>query len=407
MENPTHRNRMTRLTPTLALLVAPVLALTACSGGSFSAEEPGGADDTDRALKIGLIAPLTGPASLEGTSMQQGFELGLDAVNAAGGVLGHDVELVVVDDMSEAATSTQVAQRLVREEQVDYLFGTIAGDTTNAVASVAADAEVPFSSAIMGIVPSCSAHFWPFGVTEPMVLEAIVPRMVDEYGPRVAFAGNDYLFPREYADVARTALDEAGGEFVVEEYAPLGTSEWQPVISKMQSADPDWILTGVVGGDAVAFTQQAEQFGLLDDRGFTGTTHQQEFYGAISSALEGRTTVLPYTDQLDDEANEEFVAAYRDAYDFDDPIPAVAATSYMAAHFIASAVEAAGDYAAEAVSEQMSQTTSEGVLGGGSFDSETHMWSQNMYVIEIDADGAYTLVEDLGVVSDPQPRTCA
>lgn len=407
MEIRTHRNRMTRLIPAVALLSVSVLAFAACSGGSFSASNDTESGDADRALKIGLIAPLTGAASLEGTSMQQGFELGLEAVNAQGGVLGHDVELVVADDMSEAATSTQAAQRLVREEHVDYLFGTIAGDTTNAVASVATEAEVPFSSAIMGIVPSCSPHFWPFGVTEPMVLEEIVPRMVEEYGPRVAFAGNDYLFPREYADVARTALDEAGAEFVVEEYSPLGTSEWQPVIAKMQQADPDWILTGVVGGDAVAFTQQAEQFGLLEGRGFTGTTHQQEFYGAISSAVEGRTTVLPYTDQLGDAANEEFVTEYRDAYDFDGPIPAVAATSYMAAQFIASAVEAADAYDADSISEQMAQTESEGVLGGGSFDPETHMWAQNMYVVKIQPDGEYELVEDLGVVSDPQPRTCA
>lgn len=405
MENRTHRRGLTRTVTAASLFMVPALALTACGGGSFSTDAGDGGSDTP--FKIGLIAPLTGVASLEGNSMLQGFELGIERVNEAGGIMGQDVELIVLDDASEAATSTQMAQRLVREEQVDYIFGTIAGDTTAAVASVAADADIPFSSAIMGIVPSCSPHFWPFGVTEPMVLDAIVPEMVDTWGPKVAFAGNDYLFPREFADAARSALESAGGEFVVEEYSPLGTSDWQPVITKMQNADPDWILTAVVGGDAVAFTQQAEQFGLLEDRGFTGTTHQQEFYGAISSALDGTLAVLPYTDQLTDPANEEFVTEYRETYDFTDPIPAVAATSYMAAQFIADAVTAAGSYDAEAISAEMAQTESEGVLGGGSFDPETHMWAQNMYLIEIQENGTYSLVEDLGLVSDPQPRSCA
>lgn len=392
--------RLTRFT--VAPLAVLTLALAGC-GGSFSAQE----EQEDAPFTVGLIAPLTGPASLEGTAMQQGFELGIEKVNETGGLFGQDVEVIVVDDMGDAATSTQVAQRLIREDDVDYIFGTIAGDTSLAVAEVAADAEVPFSTAIDGIVPFCSPHFWPFGVTEPMLLQELVPLMIEEHGPKVAFVGNDYLFPREYARVATELIEQNDAELVVEEYSPLGTSDWQPVVAKMSSADPDWILTAVVGGDAVSFTKQAEQFGLLDDRGYTGVALKQEFYPGVGDTIEGRQVVLPYSDQTPGEENEAFVADYRDTFGVTDPIPGVAATAYTAAQFIAEAVEKAGSREPDAVSEQMADLTFEGLLGTASFDPANHMFSSNMFLIEIGEGGEYRTVRDLGTLSDPQPRECA
>lgn len=391
-----------RISAALTASAAGMLVLAGC-GGSFTQSS---ADSPDVAFSIGVVAPLTGVTSLEGKSMVQGFELGLNYVNDNGGVLGKDVEWEVLDDMSSAATSTQVAQRLIREDQVDYLFGTIAGDSGAAVAAVARDGNVPFSSSIMGTIPFCSAHYWPFGVTEPMLLNDLVSEMVATWGPRVAFVGNDYSFPHQYADAAREALADAGGEFVLEEYSPLGTTDWQPVISKIQSADADWVLDAVVGGDAVAFAQQAEQFGALDNRGFTGTTHQQEFFSSIGGIIEGDLTVLPYTDQLDTEENAAFVKAYREAYDFEGPIPAVAASSYAAALFIAEAVNEAGSYDPDAISAEMGKLKFTGVLGEGSFNPDSHYWSQNMLAIEVGPDGEYTIVKDLGAVADERPRDC-
>lgn len=396
---------MTRVRSLLAVATAAALALTACSGGSFGGGDD--ADGADRPLRIGLIAPLTGPASLEGNAMTNGFKLGLEAVNDAGGVLGHEVELVVVDDKSDVATSTQVAQQLIRQEDVDYIFGTVAGDTSFAVASVAADAEVPFSTAIDGTIEFCSPHFWPFGVSESMLLSPLVSRMIDEHGPRVALVGNDYLFPRGYNAVATELVAEAGGEVVVEEYSPLGTSDWQPVIAKLAAADADWILTSVVGGDAVAFVNQADQFGLLEGRGLTGVALKQEFYPGVGSIIDGRLAVLPYSDQTQGGGNEEFVAAFTERFPSDGPIPGVAATAYMAAQFIAEAVEAAGSYDADAISEQMPKTQLDGLLGKLSFREDNHYVTSNMYLVRIDEGGVYTTIEDLGTLDDATPRSCS
>lgn len=384
------------------------LALTSCGtlGGAGNGDDAADATSNEP-LTIGVITPMTGVASLEGNALRDGFELGIEHLNADGSVFGQDVEVVFVDDQGDAATSTQSAQRLVQQDEVDYLFGTIAGDTSEAVAGVAADEQVPFSTAMIGSIPHCSPHFWPFGATELMVTEGLVPYMLEEYGENAALVGNDYLFPRQYHEASRSLIEEEGGAVSVEEYSPLGTSDWQPVINRLDDANPDWILTAVVGGDAISFTQQSDQFGLLDDSAITGVSLQQEFYPGTADIIEGSVTAQPYSDQLPGDDNEAFVEEFRDAYDFTDPIPVVAATSYHAAHYIGAAVEAAGSTDPEAISEQMPQVDIGGLMGSSSFNEDNHTFSTQMYLFEIGSEGKYNQVEDFGIVTDPMDRDCS
>lgn len=410
METVSTTRRLTRRRASagIAALAAITLALTAC-GGSFSGSD--GDDDgsvaDDRAFRLGLVAPTTGVASLEGNSLVAGAKLAVEAVNAAGGVLGHPIELIIVDDKSDAATSTQVTQQLIRQNDVDYALGTIAGDTSVAAGSVAAEAGVPFSTVVNGSVEFCSPHFWPFGASERMMVEDLIPLMIEEYGPRVGLVGNDYIFPRTYHAIASEIIAEHGGEVVAEEYSPLGTADWQPVIGKLANTDPDWILTAVVGGDAVSFMNQADQFGLLTDRGITGTTSQQEFYGALGPILEGRMTALQYSDQTPGADNEAFVAAYREAYGDNGSISAIAATAYEAVRFIAAAVNAADSYDADAISEQMSTIRLDGLLGNLGFREDNHYVSSDMVLVQIDEGGVYSTVEVLDPIDDATARTCS
>jgi len=137
--------------------------------------------------------------------------------------------------------------------------------------------------------------------------------MLEEYGENAALVGNDYLSPRQYHEASRSQIEEEGGTVSVEEYSPPGTSDWQPVINRIDDANPDWILTAVVGGDAISFIQQSDQFGLLEDSAITGVSLQQEFYSGTSNIIEGSVTAQPYSGQLPGDDNEAFVEEFRDA----------------------------------------------------------------------------------------------
>jgi ABC-type branched-subunit amino acid transport system substrate-binding protein len=372
---------------------ALTVSLAAC--GAIGA---GGDNTAKEGFKIGLIAPVTGPVVQEATAMKRGFELAIQKINAAGGVLGKPVEVVEVDDQADAAKSTQLAQRLITQDRVDYIFGTIPGDTTAAVAQVAESAEVPFSSAILGNAGICGQYFFPFGEPNASLLNGLVPQMMGDFGSRVALVGNDYAFPRGYFADARQLIEDAGGEVVLEEYSPLGTADWQPVTAKVNGATPDWILTAVVGADATAFVTQADQAGLLDRVGLTGVSLIADFYPGLGKRTDGHSLVGRYSDQLTGEANAVFVEAFRSSYGFSDPIPSVAANAYEGMLMIARAVEAAGSTDGAAIAEALAgQTVENGIFGDGAF-SKDHFFMTDMVRFEIREDGKYTPIDVLSAI---------
>lgn len=366
--------------------VALAASLSACGGAM------GEAADQDQALKIGFIAPMTGPVTQEATAMKRGFDLAIEKINAEGGVLGVPVEVVEVDDQADVAKSTQLAQRLIDQDGVNYLFGTISSDTTAAVAQVADSAKVPFSAAILGDDGFCSPYFFPFGEPNASMLNGLIPHMMETEGMKVALIGNDYSFPRSYLRDARILIEEAGGEVVLEEYSPLGTADWQPVISKINASEPDWILNAVVGSDAIALVSQADQAGVLDNYGFSGMTLIADFWPGFGDRAEGLTLVGRYSDQMENEANRAFVEAYRESYG-DDPIASVTANAYEGVQLIARIVEELGSTDSEGIVEALKNAKVEdAVFGSGSFNEDRFFMTETS-LLEIQAGGKYVVLE--------------
>jgi branched-chain amino acid transport system substrate-binding protein/urea transport system substrate-binding protein len=391
--------RRTTQTAAVAASAALALTLTACGGsiGSSSAATDGGGGG--KTLTIGFLAPVTGPVAAEGAGIKRGFDLAVKEINANGGVLGHPIKVVFADDKADPATATQAANKMITQDHVSMLFGTITGDTSLAVGKVAGATKVPFSTAEMGTGGICNDYVWPFGETDPMILKPLVPVMMQAHGKRVALVGSDYNFPHNFNKLAAQLITQAGGTVVDEEYAPLGTSDWQPVVNKLAAAKPDWVLSAVVGGDAVAFMKQADQFGLLKSTAVTGISLIQDYYPALGSIDDGRELVTRYSDELPTAANKKFVQAYRAAYNWQGPIQGVAANAYEGLHFIAKAVNAAGNTGSDAIVKALKTTTMDGIFGQDKF-SANHRFETAMQLVQIQPGGKYVPVKDLGVVTD-------
>jgi ABC-type branched-subunit amino acid transport system substrate-binding protein len=396
--------RTGRLLATFAGVTALGIGIAACGDDSSDTGGSGGGGTTSKPFKIGFLSPLTGPVAADGIPQKNGFDLAVEEINAAGGVLGKPIDVVSLDNQSDPALSTQQATKFIRQDRVDYIFGTITGAEENAVGEVVTSAKVPFSPSIMGTPPFCSRYVWSFGETNQMLLKPLIPELLEKYGSKVALVGSDYNFPHEYHEVAKKLISEGGGSVVAEEYAPLGTSDWQPVVAKLARANPDWVLSAVVGGDAIAFSKQAEQFGLLDNAKLTGVSFIQEYYPAISDIANGALLVSRYSEQMPGEANAEFVRKYRKAYpDAEGPIPNVAASAYDGVYFIAKAVEDAGTTDKEKVIEQLAQTEIDGVHGDGLRFSETQRFEAPMYLVRIGEGGKYEPLKTFEDVADDQP----
>jgi ABC-type branched-subunit amino acid transport system substrate-binding protein len=383
------------------------LLLAGCSGSIGVASDGDQTDSAQDSVKIGLLAPITGPVSPEGNALKTGFEIAIEEINENGGVLGKPVEVVFGDDKADPANATQLAQKFIQQDKVNYIFGTITGDTTVAVAKAAAESKIPVSGAILGDAGYCGPYFWPFGETGYQLLEGLVPHMTETYGTKVALVGADYVFPREFNKTAKVLLEPLGATVVAEEYAPLGTADWQPVLQKLRSAEPDWILTSVVGGDAISFTQQADAFGILDSAAITGISLNQEFYPALQAQDNGGQMVVRYSDQLEGDLNASFVAKYRAKTNSTDPIPSVAANAYVGALFVAAAIEQAGSTEGDEIVKALaSLKLSDTILGDVEFNADNHSFQSKMYLVDILEGGKYVPTKDLGVIVDETQKQC-
>src|SRR5271157_3680898 len=118
---------------TLGVLVA-VLAVLLCAAAPVLAQET---------IKIGFFAPITGPVAADGASAKQSVELAAKDVNAAGGIKGKKVELIVYDDRLNPQEAVAIANKLIEKDQVVGVVSGSYSGPTRVTAPIFAKAGVP------------------------------------------------------------------------------------------------------------------------------------------------------------------------------------------------------------------------------------------------------------------------
>jgi ABC-type branched-subunit amino acid transport system substrate-binding protein len=372
-------------------------ALAAVVGGRAFAAFSG-----PRSYKIGFVAPLTGPVAPEGSSMQKGFNLGLEAINAAGGIAGHPVEAVTQDTQAVPAVAGTVVKKFIQEENVDMIVGTITGDEEEVASKICAAAGVPVLFPEAGFwYKFCNSTTVMLGENSFDLNAPLVPFMADKFGKKFLLIGSDFSFPHAYLAVAKTYMKQAGVTVLDEIYAPLGTADWSGTIAKIKSAKPDVIYSGVVGGDAIGFVKQAQSLGLLPGAHLTGVNLQPEFYPAMGDAVDGQYACVRYSEDIKAAANDKFKADYKKKYG-EGPIPLVATTAFYSFDFVKAAVEKAGTYDKAAVFNAFKGLEAKTILSDKpiTIDPATMNPRYPMYITQIQKGGLYKIVKDVGFVKN-------
>jgi urea transport system substrate-binding protein len=355
-----------------------------------------------RSYKIGFVAPLTGPVAPEGSSMQKGFNLGLETINAAGGIAGHPVEAVTQDTQAVPAVAGTVVKKFIQEENVDMIIGTITGDEEEVASKICAAAGVPVLFPEAGFwYKFCSSTTVMLGENSFDLNAPLVPFMADKFGKKFLLIGSDFSFPHAYLAVAKIYMKQAGVTVLDEIYAPLGTADWSGTIAKIKSAKPDVIYSGVVGGDAIGFVKQAQSLGLLPGAHLTGVNLQPEFYPAMGDAVDGQYTCVRYSEDIKTAANDKFKADYKKKYG-EGPIPLVATTAFYSFDFVKAAVEKAGTYDKAAVFNAFKGLEAKTILSDKPIriDPATMNPRYPMYITQIQKGGLYKIVKDVGFVKN-------
>jgi branched-chain amino acid transport system substrate-binding protein len=218
--------------------------------------------------RIGVVLPLEGPGYQGGVDTKAALEIGRDWLNAAGGVKGQKVELVIRDSKGDVQAAARASQELVEKERVSALFGGGASSLVLAMSSVAKQVKVPYlpNMGNSEAVVTDKGHDYVFMIAPNGGMEA---RAFAAYAKQkgwknfVALAP-DYEWGHSMVTQFGDKLKADGVAATIEpNWFKLGSTDFAAYITKLQAAKADAILVYAWGSDIVAFSKQAKLYGLL------------------------------------------------------------------------------------------------------------------------------------------------
>ena len=230
-------------------------------------------------VKFGLCDPLTGTYAELGKNEQIGCQLAVEQINAKGGILGRQAELLVEDSTSaDTGTAVQKARKLIERDKVDFLLGNV--NSAMAVALGQVSNELKKLLIVTGghtdPVTGTDCHWNVFRVcnTTRMETNSVGKTLFNKFGKKWYFITPDYALGHTLQEGFEAGLKEFGGTKVGGDLSPLGATDYSAYLIKAQAANPDVIIFLQAGDDAVNALKQAVQFGL--DKRFHIAGAQQE-----------------------------------------------------------------------------------------------------------------------------------
>jgi len=325
-------------------------------------------------IRIGGLAPLSAPGSVTGgEAMRDAMRIATDEINAAGGVLGCEVELVVVDTEGLPERGRAVMERLITQDNVVAVGGGYHSSVGLAAKDVAEAAGVPVVFAetwndritadqdrfIFRLAPLSSevANIYAtFAATVPGVQNVVI-----------VAENTDYGLPA--SDMTRQGLEAAGITSTIYT-VDIGTQDFSGIIQRIRADRPDMIIQVMTGEAAYNFTQQAAEAGIgPGDLPMTCDQNALESAAFWQNVPDGNLcfmNAVGLPTALFTDRTRAFVAAYTAATG-KDAAESYAMEAYDSIMILAQAITEAGSTDGEAIVAALEAITYEGVLGSISF----------------------------------------
>ncbi len=338
-------------------------------------------------FKIGVIAPMTGPAAETGEGMKGASIIAADEINKKGGILGRKIELYFEDDESKAAAGASVMERLINREKVDIVIGTMNSNVGLATMEIAANYRIPFIMTgpaaqviadkikdnpqrykyLLKPDPSTSAHV--IGV-------ASAAELIAKEDPKHA-SKKTAVFVTEHTDwgkgiasVAEVEMGKVGWKVIDQQVHDIGETNFMALLSKIKALSPDLLVTAETSASAASslakqFLDQGLKMYLAQVYGPLKPGYLEALGGGVDGLI-GESMVECHTKICD-----EFRKKYTDRFGapkFD----VVGAMQYDMMHAAARAYEKVGSFDKDKWIETILAMRIEGTIGVYEFNKDYH-----------------------------------
>lgn len=311
---------MRRIWAGSAIVVTAVVA-AGCTGGALREESAGASSSRASVVKIGFIAPQSGPFANGGLDMQRGFRLYLD--RHEGRLGGRKVDIVEVDEGAGPETGVPAVRRLIARDRVVAAVGIVNSAVALGSYQSFVDARIPL------VIGTAAANALTGAKGSEFIWRASVANFEPNYAfghwlarqppipGGVFFLSADYVAGREQLAGFKAGYTAAGGTIAGEQYSPFGTThDFQPYLTQVRSSGAGAVYAFYAGQDAIGFVRQFRDFGLAGRIPLYGPGYLTEgqTLEAQGAAAEGIMTALNYSSELATPVNRAFVEAYETAY---------------------------------------------------------------------------------------------
>jgi len=370
-----------------------LLVLVTASSGWISAADT---------IKVGVLHSLSGTMAISETTLKDTILMMVKEQNAAGGLLGKQLEAVVVDPASNWPLFAEKARELIAKEKVDVMFG--------CWTSVSRKSVLPVVEELNGLLfypvqyegeESSKNVFYTGAAPNQQAIPAVDYLMNDIGAQRWVLAGTDYVYPRTTNKILEAYLKAKGvkNEDIMISYTPFGHSDWQSIVSdikKFGSAGKKTAVVSTVNGDAnVPFYKELGNQGISaeDIPVIAFSVGEEELSGFDTAPLVGHLAAWNYFMSVDAEVNDEFIDGWLDFIDDDDRV----SNDPMEAHYIGfkmwvEAVNKAGTTDSNAVQEAIIGVAVPNLSGGIATMMPNHHITKPVLIGEIQSDGQFDIV---------------
>ena len=294
-------------------------------------------------IKVGLLLPYTGNVPFQTKGVNDGVELYFSEIGQKAG--GRTIQVVKEDDENNATAALTKARRLVEQQKVNFIVGTVNSGVALAIHDYLRAQKViqinpcaftreltspqKASPNIFRVVETTDQTNYPMG---SWIIKNTPHR-------KVVITGSDFSAGHNCVDAFKAGFEAAGGKVIKEVYAKYGTMDFAPFLAAINVPGADAVYSWYAGTDAVRFVQQYQEFGLKKRLPLFGyvSISDDPYLESMGDAALGDITPTHYPINLDTPKSLAFVKAYRAKYGLPSQY---SETGYVAAQMIGSAVEA-------------------------------------------------------------------
>jgi len=349
-------------------------------------------DTANKGIKIGMVYELTGNTASYGTSAANGSKLAFKEINAAGGVLGKQIEIVTADNKGEPSESTNAMAKVISQDKVVAVAGFTVSSCGIAASAVAEANKIPFVAAAT-VNPKVTVDERTGKVKDYTFRACFIDSFQGRVGADFALKGlkarkvavmvdNSSDYSKGLADIFKTAFTAGGGQIVATEAYLQKDQDYKPILTKLKAASPDLLYIPGYYEDVGKILKQARELGIAVPI-LGGDAWDSPKLVELSGPQAANNTYFTnfYSTEDKNPASNKFVEAYKKEYGHTPD--SMAAMGYDAVYLLIDAIRRAGSTDADKIRQALAATKNFKSVSGEMNLNDTHDAVRGVVIIEL------------------------